>query len=98
MSATSLTFEVMNATGDDWESFAQIHSAVNLYWQSANASVVAEEIIRLFVAGLFDVMPKAPHNAEVILAEPVGYWFRMTLSGRMHWQELAKGIGSDAAE
>jgi hypothetical protein len=78
----------MNATADDWESLEQIHPHVNHYWRVVEASTVAEEIIRLLAVGMFEVMPKAPPNAEAILAEPVEYWFRMTPAGRAEWHKL----------
>jgi len=88
----------MNATTDDWESLEQIHPQVNQYWRVVDASVVAEEMIRLLATGMFEVMPKAPPNAESILAEPITYWFRMTRSGRTEWQKLAKDFGFETTE
>ena len=98
MPATSLTLEVLNATADDWDSLEQIHPQVNQYWRVVEASVVAEEMIRLLAAGMFEVMPKTPLNPEAILADPIEYWVRMTPAGRAEWQNLAKDFGIEAAE
>jgi hypothetical protein len=98
MPATSLSFEVLNATADDWESLEQIHPQVNEYWHTVEASVVAVEMIRLLASGLFEVMPKAPPNSEAILAEPIEYWFRMTKAGRVEWQKMASDLGFEPTE
>jgi hypothetical protein len=98
MPATSLAFEVMNATADDWESLEQIHPQVNEYRGMVEASVVAEEMMRLLSIGLFEVMPKAPSTVEAILAEPTEYWFRMTPAGRSKWQKQAEEFGFEMGE
>ncbi len=89
MSVMPLTFNVLNATADDWESLAQIHSQVNQYWQVVEASVCAGEMFRLVSEGLFEVMPRPPLDIGSILAERLKYWFRMTPAGREEWQRLA---------
>jgi hypothetical protein len=43
----SLTFWIMDATADDWESLDQIQSVVDKWWEPTPRLVVAEEIVRL---------------------------------------------------
>lgn len=83
----SLTFWIMNATADDWESLDQIQPAVEQGWEPTPRVILAEEIVRLVQVGLLDEMPHRDRgngmlSVPAIVADPMHYWFRMTAEGR----------------
>ena len=87
----SLTFWIMDATADDWESLDQIQPVVDKWWESTQRLVVAEEIVRLVQTGLFEEMPHQDRgndelSAAAIVADPMRFWFRMTAKGRGQWE------------
>jgi hypothetical protein len=77
-----LSWEVLNATADDWESLAQIVPAVCRVVSDASASAVEAVVGRLDAAGLLErrIPPGEPDG---------GAWFRMTSAGRVAWQAAA---------
>ena len=97
MQLGSLTFWIMDATADDWESLDQIQPVVDEWWAPTPRRVVAEEIVRLVGAGLFEEMPHQDRgddelSAEAIIADPTRFWFGMTVEGRRHWEEEGSTI------
>jgi hypothetical protein len=97
MPAAYLTFWVLNATADDWESLEQIQPVVNEYWQPTASIAIAEEMMRIWHIGWFEVRPREPTGVAALLAEPLEFWFRMTETGRAEWQALAKTLGISSA-
>ena len=93
----SLTFWIMDATADDWESLDQIQPALNKCWEPTSRLVVAVEIVRLVLVGLFEEMQHQDRgneelSAEAIVADPMRFWFRMTVQGRKQWEQEASAI------
>jgi len=88
----SLTFWIMDATADDWESLDQIQPVVDKWWEPTARLVVAEEIVRLVRAGLFEEMPHQDRgdeelSAAAIISDPILFWFGMTAKGRKRWEQ-----------
>jgi hypothetical protein len=97
MPVGSLTFWIMDATADDWESLDQIQPVVDRWWQPTPRLVVAEEIVRLVQSGLFEEMPHQDRgdeelSAAVVVADPMRFWFGMTAQGRKQWEQEASTI------
>lgn len=93
----SLTFWIMDATADDWESLDQIQPVVDKWWEPTSRLIVAEEIVKLVRSGLFEEMPhpdrgKGELSAKAIAAEPMRFWFGMTAQGRKQWEQEASTI------
>ena len=84
-----LSFEVMNATADDWESLEQIMSAVEKYAGDTGRLAVARLIFDLVSEGLFEVGQNKSVTPELIVKDPLEYWFRMTTQGRALWDAEA---------
>jgi hypothetical protein len=82
----SLSWNVMNATADDWESLEQILPHVRRYHGPVESAEVAELISRLVHEGLMEEMRNPVINPAAVVADPVEFWFRMTLRGRMAWE------------
>jgi hypothetical protein len=81
----SLTWTVLDATADDWESLNQILPYVREDHDAVEGSAVAEVISRLVTEGMMEEMRHAPVSPRDILADPIEYWFRMTPAGRAAW-------------
>lgn len=93
----SLTFWIMDATADDWESLDQIQLVVDRWWKPTPGQVVAAVIVSLVQSGLFEERPHqdrgdAELSASAIVADPMRFWFRMTTRGRRHWEQEASTI------
>jgi len=81
----SLTWHVMDATADDWESLEQILPYVRETQGPAEAVAVAEAIARLMVEGLLEEMQHASVSPHAVVSNSIEYWFRMTPRGRAIW-------------
>lgn len=82
----------MDATADDWESLDQIQPVVDKWWEPTPRLVVAEEIVRLVRAGLFEELPHQDRgdeqlSASAIVSDPMRFWFAMTAEGRERWEQ-----------
>jgi hypothetical protein len=75
----ALSWEVLNATADDWESLDQLHSAVCRFDASVGREEVAGVVARLLSDGLLE-----QQEANAPVAEG---WFRMTVAGRAAWEQ-----------
>ena len=84
-----LTFEVMNATADDWESLDQIMSPVKEFSGVSDRTSVANIIVQLITEGLFEEMKQQKVTAEMIVQSPMDFWFTMTKQGRSLWNSEA---------
>jgi hypothetical protein len=76
---------VMNATADDWESLEQIMPDAIECCDVSDRSTVVRVIVTLVEEGLLEEMRKRPITSELILQNPIEYWFAMTASGRSLW-------------
>jgi len=82
----ALTWYVMDATADDWESLEQILPHVNRFCDPADAGMIAKTVARLVSEGLMEEMQHSPVDIEAVLQDPIEYWFRMTKRGREIWE------------
>jgi hypothetical protein len=87
----SLSWHVMDATADDWESLEQILSHVREFHGLVEAPEVAEMVARLMREGLMEEMRHPVIDPFGVVADPVEFWFRMTARGRAVWDE--EGVG-----
>lgn len=92
-----LTFWIMDATADDWESLDQIQAVVDEWWEPTPRLAVAEEIVRLVRIGLFEEVPHQDRgddelSAAAVVADPTHFWFGMTAEGRKQWEQQASTI------
>jgi hypothetical protein len=99
----TLTFWIMDAMADDWESLDQIQPVVDRWWQATPRIAVAEEIVRLVQSGLLEEMPHQDRgnddlSAASVVAEPSRFWFGMTTTGRQQWEQEAKTIDVSGLE
>ncbi len=81
----SLTWHVMDATADDWESLEQILPHVCATHGPVEAIAAAEVIARLMAESLMEEMQHASVIPQAIVSNPIEYWFRMTPRGRDLW-------------
>jgi hypothetical protein len=85
-SLETLSFYVMNATADDWESLDQIMLDVAEFAEVADRPRVAKLIVDLLAEGLLEEMKQCPVTPKMIIQNPIEYWFGMTAKGRALWQ------------
>ena len=96
----ALSWEIMNATADDWESLEQIHSQVHRHLGTVTAEAIAEAVVRLFASGRFEARQAdsidlvESVDPQTLLREPMEFWFRMTPQGRTIWESHHKTINS----
>jgi hypothetical protein len=93
----TLTFWILDAMADDWESLDQIQPVVDRWFQPTPRLVVAEELVRLVKLGQLEEMPHRDRgddelSAASVIADPTRFWFRMTSQGRKQWDQEAKTI------
>jgi len=81
----SLTWHVMNATADDWESVEQILSQVREWHGPVEPSSIANVAARLVRDGLMEEMRQPVIDPVAVVANPIEFWFRMTPRGREAW-------------
>ena len=85
-SLETLSFYVMNATADDWESLDQIMLDVAEFAEVADRPRVARLIVDLLAEGLLEEMKQSPVTQEMIIQNPIEYWFGMIAKGLALWQ------------
>jgi hypothetical protein len=81
----SLTWHVMDATADDWESLEQILPHVREFHDPVEPVAVAEVVARLVRDGLMEEMRQQVIDPAAVVADPIEFWFRMTQRGRAVW-------------
>jgi hypothetical protein len=86
----SLTWHVMDATADDWESLEQIQPHVREFHGPIEPVVIAEVVARLVREGLMEEMQHPVIDPPAVVADPIEFWFRMTRRGRAVWD--AEGV------
>jgi hypothetical protein len=85
-----ISFWIMNATADDWESLDQIVPQVLETCSSVDSKSVAERIEALVGQGLMEEMRGRAVRSADVLVDPMEFWFRMTLKGRSTWSAMAE--------
>ena len=93
----SLTFHVMNATADDWESLEQILPQVRESCGPVESIAVAELIAQLVNEGLLQEMRNPVIDPAAVLANPIDFWFRMTVRGRSVWESAIESYGPESS-
>lgn len=81
----SLTWHVMDATADDWESIAQIIPDVEHWLGPQDPDQIRKIILGLFDEGLFEMMPLDGITEETLKTDFEKCWFSMTPEGRRLW-------------
>jgi hypothetical protein len=81
----SLTWHVMDALADDWESIAQIRPHVHEFVGLASDAQIFATLRRLQEARLVEIVPVANQPADIFESEPAACWFGMTEAGRKAW-------------
>jgi hypothetical protein len=81
----SLSWHIMDATADDWESLEQILPHIHEFHNSIEPSVVAEVVAHLVREGLMEEMRHRTVEPASVVADPIEFWFRMTPRGRAIW-------------
>jgi hypothetical protein len=74
----SLSFEIMNATADDWESLDQIYPTVCRVFSQHSRQAIVDTVSKLVIVGWLEQRQVDGQMEEC--------WFRMTDEGRRIWQ------------
>ena len=88
-----MSFYVLNATADDWESFGQIMPQAAAFAGVTDRSQVAQQITAVLADGLLQEMKGASVTPESLRQAPDEYWFAMTPAGRTLWKNEAQKYG-----
>jgi hypothetical protein len=80
-----ISWHILNAMADDWESLEQIHPSVNRDTGPVSREVIIEHLEDLKKERLVQIMDDKDFNGIEILKDPIEYWFGMTESGRSLW-------------
>ena len=78
----SLTFHILNAMADDWESIAQIEPQIAGYVGGVDRSEIFTVLRRLYVTGDIRAMDENGYGVDAFPDDPALAWFSMTDSGR----------------
>jgi hypothetical protein len=83
----SLTFYVLNAMADDWESIVQIEPQVIEFFGDGGRDAIVNVLRHLHDAGYLRAMDENGYGINGFPADPARAWFSMTDSGRMLFEE-----------
>ena len=81
----SLTWHIMDAMAEDWETIELIQPHVRLYCASFPDERVAAVIRELHAEGLVEIMESGGDTNAVFPDDPRRTWFSITPSGRALW-------------
>jgi hypothetical protein len=81
----SLTWHVMDALADDWESIEQIRPHVHRYAEPASDEAIIQILRRLHEIGLVTIMDAEGYGVGSFPAQASDCWFSMTERGRLLW-------------
>lgn len=81
----SLTWHIMDAMADDWESIAQIESHVIRYHGPVERNAIVETLRRLHGDSLVRIMDENGCGTDSFPDVPETAWFSMTDAGRELW-------------
>ena len=82
MRVDSLTFFVLNAMADDWESILQIEPQVHEYHGVVERKLILQALRRLHDVGHVLAMDQDGFGLSEFPGSPEAAWYRMTDSGR----------------
>jgi hypothetical protein len=80
-----LTWHVMDAMADDWESIVQIRPHVFQYCGPTSDDTIFQTLLRLHEAECIEIMDEEGQGTSVFPDDPKGCWFSMTKRGRSLW-------------
>jgi hypothetical protein len=81
----SLTWHVMDALADDWESIAQIRPHLLQHCGQASDLQIFGILRQLHVERFIEIMKVPGQPEDVFETQPQACWFGMTALGRAHW-------------
>jgi len=81
----SLTWYVMDALADDWESIEEIRPHIAEYHGSASDREIFDTLRALHARDLVRLMDENGYGTGEFPDDPNGYWFSMTEAGRALW-------------
>jgi hypothetical protein len=85
VSMDSLTWHVMDALADDWESIAQIRPHVHHYCGPASDQQIVDILRQLREDKLIEIMKVPEQSDHIFEIQPEVCWFGMTEAGRVLW-------------
>jgi hypothetical protein len=83
----ALTFEIMNAMADDWESIYQIESQVSRYRGHVGWSAILLQLQWLYEAKYVQARDEKGSQLNAFPESPEAAWFFMTELGRGVWND-----------
>lgn len=89
----TISWHVLDATADDWESLTQIADHVLRFCPSVDCETVAQTIVLHQSAGMFREMNDFRPTPVQIVSNPIDYWFEMTELGRRAWKQSSSIFG-----
>jgi hypothetical protein len=81
----SLTWHVIDALADDWESIAQIRPHVQQYCGPASDQQIFDILRQLRGDRFIEIMKVPGQPEDVFETQPQACWFGMTDVGRAQW-------------
>jgi hypothetical protein len=84
-SLDQLTWHVMDAMADDWESIAQIRPHVHHYCGEASDEQIVAVLRELHKNNLVEIMQVPEQSGDIFRTHPEECWFGMTDAGRRLW-------------
>lgn len=81
----SLTWHIMDAMADDWESIEQIEPHVRRFHGSAERHAILEILCRLHDDSFLRIMDENGNGTDDFPDGPETAWFSMTDTGRELW-------------
>ncbi len=91
----SLTFYILNAMADDWESIVQIEPQINEFHGSATREEIFEVIHSLHAGGFLRAMDENGYGINGYPSEQDTAWFSMTDTGLALFEENMEYYGDD---
>jgi hypothetical protein len=81
----AVSWNILDAMADDWESVEQIEPFINEYVGLVSRDEIIKAIEDLYNKGLIEIMDNEKFSRLDILKDPSKYWFGMTDAGRKLW-------------
>ena len=94
-SLDKLTWHVMDAMADDWESIAQIRPHVHQYCGVTSDEDIFAALRHLHQDTLVEIMKVPDQASDVFQTHPEACWFGMTDAGRKLWASERAKYGDD---
>ena len=82
-----VTWDVLNAMADDWESIDQIEPQVRCFHGAVPRPAIFSLLRQLYEAGHLRIRDESGNQLSHFPESPETAWFSMTESGRLIWNE-----------